>query len=78
MCVCIKRLINSTFLWRGLRGCPVTELHVDHSSTIIANPLWLNLCVVVVIHSGFFALDSEVQGKIQKGSTVLGEWFLQT
>lgn len=45
MCVCIKRLINSTFLWRGLLGCPDNVVHVGQSGAIILSPLWLQpLC----------------------------------
>lgn len=45
MCVCIKRLINSTFLWRGLLGCPVNVLHAGQSGAVMLNPFWLQpLC----------------------------------
>lgn len=67
MCVCIKGLINSTFLWRGLLGCPVNALHDGQGDAIILSPLWLQALCSHGHPFRFLTLDSEVQGKIQKG-----------
>lgn len=73
MCVCIKRLINSTFLgrvsWAALLVCSTWAR--------VSPPSWMlhgfNLSVVMATHSDAFSCGSRMQRVILKGSMVLGE-----
>lgn len=75
MCVCIKRLINSTFLWRGLLGCPDNVLHVGQSGAIIPSPLWLQpLCShgqpFWFLHSWLWDVRKHLEGLHSPGRVV--------
>lgn len=73
MCVCIKRLINSTFLGR----VSLDALLVCSTWARVSPPSWMlhgfNLSVVMATHSGSFSLGWRVQRVILKGSMVLGD-----
>lgn len=81
MCVCIKRLINSTFL-KGVSLAPPPQECALRWPELRCHPesfYHFSLYRVMVTRSGsWLILDSKVPGSVQKGPTVLGAWFLQT